>query len=42
MFTCSIAKNLMFTKNSEDIERDDNIRSEMESDLLNLSTAENS
>ena len=41
VFTCLLAKNLMFTKNLEDIEWGDNIRSEMGSDLLNLSTTEN-
>ena len=40
VFTCLLAKNLLFAKNSEDIEWDDNIRSEMASDLLNLSTTE--
>ena len=40
VFTCLLAKNLLFAKNSENIEWDDNIRSEMASDLLNLSTTE--
>lgn len=29
VFTCLLAKNMMLTKNSEDMELDDNIRSEM-------------
>ena len=41
VLTCLLAKKLMFTKNSEEIEWDDNIRSEMAGDLLNLSTTEN-
>lgn len=41
LFTCLLAKNLMLTKNAEVIEWDDIFRSEMASDLFNLSTTEN-
>ena len=40
-FTCLLDKNLIFAKSTEDIEQDDNIRNEMASDLLVLSTTEN-
>lgn len=41
VFTCLLAKNLIFAKSTEDFDQDDNIRSEMASDLLVLSTTEN-
>ena len=40
VFTCLLAKNLILAKSTEYIEQDDNIRSQMASDLIILSTTE--